>query len=203
MLVFIDESGDAGFKIDRGSSPVFVTSMVMFEDHDQADQADRIIGALMRDLKVRPEFKFTKCSNDYRDRFFDAISGCGFRCRSVVVQKDLIHSNALRTVKESFYKYFVRMMMQHDGGALQDAKVYIDGCGERTFRNELKTYIRRHIPAVKDVKLRDSKNSPLIQLADMTAGAIARSYRQDREDHMRWRDKLQRSGKIHDLWEFG
>jgi hypothetical protein len=30
MLVFIDESGDPGFKLDGGSSPVFVAAMVIF-----------------------------------------------------------------------------------------------------------------------------------------------------------------------------
>ena len=32
MLVFIDESGDPGFKIEKGSSPVFVTAMVIFDE---------------------------------------------------------------------------------------------------------------------------------------------------------------------------
>ena len=32
MLVFIDESGDAGFKLDRGSTNVFAVAMVVFDD---------------------------------------------------------------------------------------------------------------------------------------------------------------------------
>jgi hypothetical protein len=31
VLVFIDESGDPGFKLERGSSPVFVVAMVIFQ----------------------------------------------------------------------------------------------------------------------------------------------------------------------------
>jgi hypothetical protein len=41
MLVFIDESGDPGFKLDSGSSPVFVAAMVIFADRNAARATDR------------------------------------------------------------------------------------------------------------------------------------------------------------------
>ena len=36
MLVFIDESGDTGRKLEKGSSKFFVVALVIFEDHDEA-----------------------------------------------------------------------------------------------------------------------------------------------------------------------
>ena len=36
MLVFVDESGDAGMKLGAGSSDYFVVTAVLFEDHDEA-----------------------------------------------------------------------------------------------------------------------------------------------------------------------
>jgi hypothetical protein len=36
MLVFIDESGDPGFRLEKGSSPVFVAALVAFRDPAQA-----------------------------------------------------------------------------------------------------------------------------------------------------------------------
>ena len=123
MHVFIDESGDPGFKLDAGSSPIFVTSMVIFRAPEVATETGERIAALRQRLGVSPEFKFNKCKNDYKDAFFQEIRPCSFRVRSVVVQKELIRSPALRSRKESFYKFFVKMMMKHDGGALHDAKV--------------------------------------------------------------------------------
>jgi hypothetical protein len=107
MLVYIDESGDAGFRVDQGSSPVFVA-----------------------------------------------------------------------------------------------AKVIIDGSGDREFRQTLSTAIRRKVRegAVRDCRFSDSKTDPLIQLADMCAGAIARSFRADRRDAHRWRDMLR--ARIDDVWRF-
>lgn len=41
MLVFVDESGDAGITGKEGPTAFFVVALVLFEDHDQAERADR------------------------------------------------------------------------------------------------------------------------------------------------------------------
>lgn len=38
MIVFIDESGDAGFKIGKGSSTFFVISLIIFDDELEAEE---------------------------------------------------------------------------------------------------------------------------------------------------------------------
>ena len=60
MLVFIDESGDPGFRTERGSSPIFAVAMVIFENGDDARATEEIIKGSMVDLGVRPEFRFNK-----------------------------------------------------------------------------------------------------------------------------------------------
>jgi hypothetical protein len=204
VLVFIDESGDPGFKLERGSSPIFVVAMVAIADPDGAQQTGDVIDGLRATLRVRPEFKFNKCKNAYRDAFFEAVRDHPFRARFMVVEKRLITSVALRTVKESFYKFFVRMMMQYDGGRLHDAKVVIDSSGDRSFKKQFKTYLRAHLDkgCCRSFELKDSKRDPLLQLADMCAGAVARSYRADRPEASRWRDVLGQNGQIDDVWEF-
>ena len=46
MLVFIDESGDAGLKLDSGSTDYFIVTLVAFEDRDEATAADQRIQLL-------------------------------------------------------------------------------------------------------------------------------------------------------------
>ena len=204
MLVFVDESGDPGFKIEKGSSPVFVLSMAIFDDAACADSASQTIEALRRDLRVKPEWKFNKASDDNKDAFFNGVQGCAFRTRSIVVQKRLIYSRHLRTVKDDFYRFFVRMLMEHDANILRDAKVVIDGSGEAKFRKELGTYLRRNLAsgAIRKIGMKDSKSDPLLQLADMAAGCIARSYRDDRTNPERWRNMLARNGQLDNVWDF-
>ncbi|MGJ0452113.1 MAG: DUF3800 domain-containing protein [Methylocystis sp.] len=63
-------------------------------------------------------------------------------------------------------------------------------------------YLHRHCAsgAIKDIRFANSSNDRLIQLVDMCAGAIARSYKRERSDARRWRDML--GPKIEDVWEF-
>lgn len=202
MLVFIDESGDAGFKLDKGSTNVFAVAMVMFDDHEHAKQVSASLDALRNGWPSVREFKFSKASADLRDQFFDAAIGFNFSVRALVVQKELIRSGHLRSNTEAFYQFFVKTMMKFDNGRLQNARVVIDGSGERTFRRDLQTHLKRHTPpeAIRDIRMKDSRGDTLVQLADMCVGAIARSYREDRKDSDRWRKMLR--PKIDDVWEF-
>ena len=43
MLVFIDESGDSGLKINNGSSRYFAVSLVIFADDNEANACDKKI----------------------------------------------------------------------------------------------------------------------------------------------------------------
>jgi len=202
MLVFIDESGDPGFKVDQGSSAVFVAAMVIFQTGDDAATTQAKIAASAARRLHKGEFKFSKSRRDVRDAFFEAVRSCPFSVRAIVVQKDQIYSPHLRTDKETFYEFFVKKMLQHDSGSLDAAKVVIDGSGDRAFRRQLGSAIHKRVRegAVKQCRFSDSKADPLIQLADMCVGAIARSYRTDRTDARRWREMLR--PRIDDVWDF-
>lgn len=203
MLVLIDESGDPGFKLARGSSPFFVVAMVLFRDLDQAERARLAVGNARESLRVKPEFKFNKASDPVRDGFFEVVLPFDFRVRALIVDKSMIYSTNLREETERFYNYFVKLLMQHDHGALIDAHIKIDGSGNRPFQREMKRYLRQQLGPgkIRSLKFADSRRDSLIQLADMVAGAIARSYREgDRARHDRWRQALE--SKIEDVWEF-
>lgn len=206
MLVLIDESGDPGFKLVRGSSPHFVVAMVIFEDFSEAERTSKAIGALRAKLGIRTEFKFSKSHDHIKDQFFECVCGYGFKVRAVVVDKSVIYRDSLRERKNLFYNYFVRMLLRHDDGVLKDAKVKIDGSGDRRFKGELNGYLRKQLATgqIKSIKFADSHRDNLIQLADMVAGAILRSYRQesDRKRAIRWKTALIKAGRIGDVWDF-
>jgi hypothetical protein len=201
VLVFIDESGDPGFKTQRGSTPAFSAALVAFQDVEQARLTQNAIAATAKRLRIFPEFKFSKCRPEVRDAFFTAIMPFDFRVRAIVVRKEKIYSNHLRGDKESFYAFFVKSMLKFDDGLLQEARIIMDGSGDREFKREMAAYFRQHLGSgrVKEIRFSDSRSDPLVQLADMCVGAIARSYR-DRTDAWRWRSML--CPKIENVWPF-
>jgi Protein of unknown function (DUF3800) len=202
MLVFIDESGDPGFKLARGSTAVFVAVLVAFKDVAQAQACQAAIDAVAVRLRIGGEFKFSGSRPEVRDAFFRAVLKFDFRVRAIVVKKERIYSAKLRSDKEAFYSFFVKSMLKFDDGLLKNATVVIDGSGDRSFKRELGSYLRRHLGAgrIKVIRFSNSASDRLVQLADMCTGAIARSYRADRTDATQWRKMLE--PKIDDVWPF-
>jgi hypothetical protein len=202
MLVFIDKSGDPGFKVGRGSTAVFVMALVAFKTADEGIVTRDAIDALAKRLRIGGEFKFSGSRPEVRDAFFACISPCSFCVRAIVVRKELIYSNILRADKERFYSFFVKSMLSFDNGLLKNARVIIDGSGDLEFKRELKAYLRRYLEtgSLESIKFKNSTNDRLVQLADMCVGAIARSYRRDRSDANRWRSMLE--PKIENVWPF-
>ncbi|HLY57764.1 MAG TPA: DUF3800 domain-containing protein, partial [Stellaceae bacterium] len=153
-----------------------------------------------RDRSVhKGEFKFSKCTDAVRDEFCRDVSGCPFRVRAIVVQKAKIRSEHLRGDRKGFYRYFLGQVVKKTAG-LTGARIVIDGSGDRLFRQQLAAALRAETGRVKDVRFKDSARDPLVQLADMMAGAVARSYRPDRPDAFRWRKAIR--SRIEDVWEF-
>jgi hypothetical protein len=184
MLVFIDESGDAGLKIASGSSQYFIVTLVGFRDSEEAQKADEKIDLLRKECGFPDnfEFHFNKLACKHRERFLRGIAAHRFFYLSIVINKRNLTGKGFQ-YKESFYKYTCKLVFENAKQYLQDAIVVIDGSGSREFRQQLATYLKKCINEkdsdcrnIKKVKMQDSKNNNLLQLADMVCGAVARSY---------------------------
>jgi len=208
LIIFIDDSGDPGFKIGKGSSEVFVIALVIFDDPLDAEETALKIKRLKRSLGLheKHEFRFNKCSREFRCKFLSTVADCGFRVRAIVMPKKNIYGVELRRSRESFYNYAIKTVLKYHGGTIADAKVRLDGHGDRGFKQAMTGYLRRELnnPGMKvfrDLKIVDSHTNVLIQLADMVAGAIHRSYYSDKTDKDLYRNII--AGKIEDEWKFG
>lgn len=207
MIIFIDESGDAGFKIAKGSSRNFVVVLIIFEDELDAEETALAIKKLRRNLKKSDnfEFKFNKMDKKTRLVFLDTVKKCKFKIRAIVIQKEKIYSRALRESKDKFYNFVMKEVLRNNNDTIKNARIRLDGLGERTFRRNLSVYLRKNLndknkSIIKDLKFRNSKNDVLIQLADMIAGTISKSYdvgKSDSKEYIKTIAKL-----VDDLWEF-
>jgi hypothetical protein len=202
----MDESGDAGFKLSRGSTSVFVIVLIIFDEELDAEDAAVKIKKYRKELNKsdRYEFKFSKSNREHRLNFLKAVKYCNFRIRAIVFQKEKIYSNHLRTTKESFYNYAVKTVLKHSNDSIKNAKIRIDGLGERRFRKSLQVYLRQELNSkeksvLKNLRFRDSNKDVLIQLADMIAGSIKRKYgnTKDKNDYLN-----EIKNKVEDIWEF-
>lgn len=206
MLVFIDDSGDPGFKVGKGSSPTFVIALVIFEDPLEAEKTSVAIKELRRRLRVSDlfEFKFNKANKKFRNTFLEAVAPYKFKVRAIVAGKEVIYSPRLRSHKEDFYNYMIMQVLKHNDDTVKEAKLRFDSRGEKTLRNQLRAYLsseldNKHKRIFADLKFRDSKRDTLIQLADIVAGSIYSAYSGKDKSYLEF---LEKSGKVEDVWSF-
>lgn len=192
MLVFVDESGDSGMKEKPGSSAFFVVSAVLFEENDSAAECDSRISLLRQQLKMHSatEFHFNKCCDDHRRKFLEAVAPMDFFHLSFVLNKKLLWGPGF-AYKEPFYKYATKLLFENAKPHLTRASVVIDRSGDREFNRELETYLKRKINTgeerIRKVKSEPSHSNNLLQLADMVCGAVARSFRTDKNNPRQFR----------------
>lgn len=182
MLVFIDEAGDTGRKIKKGSSRFFIISLVLFEKRKEAITCDQRINLLRRELKLPADFEFHFAHNSKRIRmdFLKAIQPYYFVYFSVVIDKnpEKLWGPGFLT-KESFYQYACQMVFTNAMPYLNEAIVILDKSGNPDFRNRLAKYLRRRLnkndrKIIKKIKQQRSSSNNLLQLADYISGIINR-----------------------------
>jgi len=183
MLVFIDESGDSGLKINAGSSKYFTLVLVAFQNHDEALAVDDRISLLRKEhgLPDNFEFHFNTLNFAHRLMFLEAIASYNFSYFAVVMNKVSLAGRKLQ-FKESLYNYACGLIFEQAKPLLTNAVVVIDESGSKNFKSELKRYLVRRLKDdsgkcfIKKVRTQDSRKNNLVQLADMIVGAVARSF---------------------------
>ena len=145
MLIFIDESGDTGMKIEIGSSKYFIIALVIFEDDGDATACDQRIQLLKKELGYKADYEFHFYSNSHRVRqkFLEAVNPYNFFYFGIAVNKDpkKLYGSVFRS-REAFYQYVCGLVFENAKPYLKDAKVKVDKSGRAVFRTELAKYLK-------------------------------------------------------------
>lgn len=188
-LVFIDDSGDPGFSFDKGSSRFLVLVAVMFNNVEESKIAHLFIKDLKTsfNLKSDLEFKFNKLNKKDRKRFLTKVRKLDFLLDCLVVDKTITN------IKDSLYAKAIGSLLLQSKDLISGSKVKIDGKLNHKLKNELVKYIG------KNTRLSFTKSDDnLIQLADMLAGSIRRSYESSKSDRDYYISFIKK--KIRNIW---
>jgi len=182
MLIFIDESGDTGRKLNKGSSRYFLISLILFFENEEAESCDKRITLLRRELSKPDNFEFHFADNSHRIRlkFLEAIKPYKFLYFTVIIDKDpkKLWGPGFET-KESFYKYACQMVITNAMPYFDTATIVIDRSGSPDFRKSLAKYLKikteqNRDKTIKKLKQQKSSSNNLLQLADYVTGIINR-----------------------------
>jgi hypothetical protein len=177
VLVFVDESGDAGFKFDKNSSRFFVVALVVFADNDSAARASQAVMKFKQTLKQRDEFKFSKMSQSRRQQFALFLRDLDFQARVFVVDK-----TQLSLAQTDMYQLMLASAFTAFETELENLKIRLDGTYDRYFRKSFKSHLRQMLGRkIADFTFGDSESSHLLQVADFVAGVVGRAEKLEDE----------------------
>lgn len=174
MLVYVDDSGDGGFKFDSGSSSHLIMAAVVFKDLNQMAVLSEAFDSCRAETGHKAEFKFAKTKDRVKDSFFESMQPVDFKARVIVINKSLIWARKYRQSASMLKNLAIHQLLDHAFGHIRDAKVFIDGQDTKAFGIPDSHYVMDSVKpgAIREVKFADSKNTIGVQLADMVAGAV-------------------------------
>lgn len=186
MYVYLDESGDTGFRLTQGSSRFFAIALLVVDDPGPLEATLNALRAHMR--LPTYEFKFAQSDDARRSQFFQAIRDEHYEayCQVVDKQELLRHRAVLPEFRsrEGLYGHLVRRALREIAEGLAAATLVIDeSFKSKTEKARFTTAIRQELggsgtadAAIGSIRYQDSRRESLLQVADMLVGAVARSY---------------------------
>lgn len=175
----MDESGDAGMKLGRGSTPSFTVALVLFQDLSQAATCEQRIADLRRELKLRQsfEFHFTRMSGEQREEFLRAVAEQSFLYFACTIDKAKLKGKAWHK-KEYMYQQAAVMALNPALPHMLEAKLVFDATSSKKFNQDLLRFLKKHAgyyegqPIITATQAVDSRKHNLIQMVDVVCGAV-------------------------------
>ena len=205
QLLYIDDSGDAGFKFKRGSSEYFSIACVVFDDWLDSEETSLKIKRLRRELGWPDdrEFKFHNSSSSTRQTFLTTVKRCNFKVWAIIVDKAKVQNVRTWENAGKFYNFVIKELLVRHMHDISNANLHIDGEAKKAYKKAAFTYIRQYVnkdqKRINSMGFADSVGNDLIQLADMVVGAMQRSKQTDKTDSALYYTIIK--SKV-DLWEY-
>jgi hypothetical protein len=181
MLTFTfagDESGDVSFNFGKGASRYFVMAAIGTTEPESLRQ---ILANVRQEagLPANYEFHFNALSSArLRKHAFAALAQASFESWAVIVDKTVLPDTFRFMRSAEFYLYFVTELIQLIPPVQREGATLIldEFSPALEISVELRRFLQvRNIPRrFKRVLAKRSKSEPLIQVADLMAGAILR-----------------------------
>jgi hypothetical protein len=185
QLVFIDDSGDPGFKPD--SSSHFVMACAIFIEDTEAENVANKIREFRRNKgwKNKSEFKFNTTRKPVVKELLKIVGEYDFAVHAVYIDKSEF-ANVLPIIdQDKLYNWTIKELLDRVPN-MHNARVRIDGRSSKAYMRSAATYLRKELNKrshkIANIRFEDSIASDLMQLADIVAGSINRSFQTNKTD---------------------
>jgi hypothetical protein len=201
QFLAIDDSGDAGLR--NSNTDQLIIAAVIIADEEKRKLLTEAINLFRRRMGwvELHEFKFHKTEKRILVDLIDFIKGFDFKAYVVVLDKRDINPSRVQKSMVSLYNHALKELLLRV--SVNDQVVIIDGEAAKKHAGKVRAYLRQNLKAngIEKTTIRfvDSRKDSLVQLADIIAGAVARSYK-DKTDAQKYikllKDKIVKIERI-------
>lgn len=182
--IYIDESGTPALDIEKkGVLPFMVYSAVVIKEED-VEKAKVLLQKIIKENNIQQGFiKSKSLDYDKRVKVLTALKDVDHYVISLVIDKSKIDKNSGLQYKQSYIKYFQRLLSKHFLSTYDEFHIVLDKLGYPEFQESLKKYMNagdmlgQTLFSYNTFNLaEDTTEEPLLQIADVYAGTICKYY---------------------------
>lgn len=183
ILTFLDEYGDKSLNVDKsGVTNHFIVAAIIVHP-DNADKVRGVIKGISDKYFSGAEVKSSSIGKNDKRRLaiLSELENAPFKAVVFAVDKSKLLPTSGLIYKRSFIKYLHGLLFQRLFLAIPRLHMTLDEVGREQFMDGFAKYVKGvHVPqdlfSDHEIAFQDSANEPLIQLADLVAGSMARAY---------------------------
>ena len=183
--IYVDDSGDTGLK--KSNTTHFVVAAVVVVGREDMEKLAIAINSYRAGLRWNElhEFRFRVTEKKIIIGLLKHLQQFEFKSYAVVIDKARIVNQPQLSSGETLYSYAIKELLLKL--KLTDPVIVIDGVSDKKPAQKTRTYLRKALKqrGVEKCKICfvDSRKDALVQLADIVAGSVARSYDKTKTDH--------------------
>ena len=182
--IYIDESGTTSLNTEKdGVSTYMVYSAVVIEDKNVAKAREILANIIKSTSNQRGFIKSKYLDYDKRIKVLTALKDLEHYVIALVIDKSKLAKDSGFEYKQSFIKYFQRILSKQFLLRYDEFHIYFDRLGYPQFQMALKEYMEQRGGVGKTLfdnntfdLAEDTIEEPLLQLADIYAGTIWKYY---------------------------
>lgn len=180
---FVDEFGAYGYDFENpGCSTHFIITAIVVDENDLSTVSNGV-EVVRRRYFQKGEIKSSKIKSNHRRRkvILNELKKLPFHIFALVCDKRRIFENSGLRFKQLFYKFLNNLVYQELRTAYSNLIITADEIGGNDYLTSFANYVRsKEVPLnLFDESLfrfENSKNSIIIQVADIVSGSLAYNY---------------------------
>ena len=180
ILAFVDEFGTNSFKFESQGSHFIVAAVICKKDNlDKLNEGVEYIRKRHRFQTGEIKSSRIAKKHDKRIRILKDIVDLDISVFAIVVNKRELNSKGFQ-YKKPFYKFLNNLLYKELYRTFPKIGIYVDEVGGNDFLLDFKKYVKknhqRNLFEGSEFDVLDSKNEPLIQIADFVVGSLGYVY---------------------------